>query len=459
MIDRVTIQIISGKGGDGAISGRREKYVPRGGPDGGDGGVGGSVYLVADPNVNTLLAYRYRRHFTAESGGRGERRLRHGKNGADVTLQVPVGTQVWADDAVSGPALLADLDEPGERWLAAAGGAGGAGNAHYATSTNRFPRLAQAGMPGEERTLRLELKLLADVGIVGAPNAGKSSLISAVSAARPKVADYAFTTLEPSLGVVERRGETFVMVDIPGLIEGAHVGVGLGHEFLRHVERTRVLIHLVDGAQDDPVGVYRQINAELSQYDPRLAIKPQILAVNKLDLTDVHVLREELREAFEAALPPEPDERAGELPYELAGELGRPRVHFVSAATGEGVGELLDATLHMLRETPPTPQMPLAAPPGVGDGDADSSGFGALPVLRPEPRRRRPRVSVDDEGVFVVDWPPAARMATMIGPDDWAAKMQFYHRLERAGIVEALEAAGAGPGDVVQIGEAELVWE
>ena len=451
MIDRVTIQIISGKGGDGAISGRREKYVPRGGPDGGDGGAGGSVYLVADPNVNTLLAYRYRRHFTAESGSRGERRLRHGKNGADVTLQVPVGTQVWLDDGslsvsdTAGSALLADLDEPGERWLAAAGGAGGAGNAHYATSTNRFPRLAQDGMPGEERTLRLELKLLADVGIVGAPNAGKSSLISAVSAARPKVADYAFTTLEPSLGVVERRGETFVMVDIPGLIEGAHAGVGLGHEFLRHVERTRVLIHLVDGAQDDPVGVYRQINAELSQYDSRLALKPQILAVNKLDLTDVHVLREELREAFEAALSDESGD--------LAGQLGKPRVHFVSAVTGEGVGELLDATLHMLIETPQTPQ------PGVGDGDADSSGFGALPVLRPEPRRRRPRVSVDDEGVFVVDWPPAARMATMIGPDDWAAKMQFYHRLERAGIVEALEAAGAGPGDVVQIGEAELVWE
>ena len=454
MIDRVTIQIISGKGGDGAISGRREKYVPRGGPDGGDGGAGGSVYLVADPNVNTLLAYRYRRHFTAESGGRGQRRLRHGKNGADVTLQVPVGTQVWLDDGslsasdASGSALLADLDEPGERWLASAGGAGGAGNAHYATSTNRFPRLAQAGMPGEERTLRLELKLLADVGIVGAPNAGKSSLISVVSAARPKVADYAFTTLEPSLGVVERRGETFVMVDIPGLIEGAHAGVGLGHEFLRHVERTRVLIHLVDGAQDDPVGVYRQINAELSQYDSRLALKPQILAVNKLDLTDVHVLREELREAFEAALSDESGD--------LADELGKPRVHFVSAVTGEGVGELLDATLHMLRETP---QTPLTGPPGVGDGDADSAGFGALPVLRPEPRRRRPRVSVDDEGVFVVDWPPAARMATMIGPDDWAAKMQFYHRLERAGIVEALEAAGAGPGDVVQIGEAELVWE
>ena len=451
MIDRVTIQIISGSGGNGAISGRREKYVPLGGPDGGDGGKGGSVYLVADENVNTLLAYRYRRRFVAEDGGRGERRLRHGKNGADIELPVPVGTQVW-DDAGPNPALLADLDEPGERWLAAEGGAGGAGNAHYATSTNRFPRLAQSGMPGVERELRLELKLLADVGIVGAPNAGKSSLISAVSAARPKVAGYAFTTLEPSLGVVERREETFVMVDIPGLIEGAHAGVGLGHEFLRHVERTRVLIHLVDGAQDDPVGVYRQINAELSQYDARLADKPQILAVNKLDLTDVHVLREELLEAFEAALPDGSPDRTGAY-----GEESKPRVHFVSAVTGEGVGELLDATLRTLRETPKTP---LLAQLGVGAPDAPNAIDAAgLPVLRPEPRRRRPRVSVDDDGVFVVDWPPAARMATMVGPDDWAAKMQFYHRLERAGIVEALEASGAGPGDVVRIGDAELVWE
>ena len=451
MIDRVTIQIISGNGGNGAISGRREKYVPRGGPDGGDGGNGGSVYLVADENVNTLLAYRYRRRFVAESGARGERRLRHGKNGADVELPVPVGTQVWSGAGESG-ALLADLDEPGERWLAAEGGAGGAGNAHYATSTNRFPRLAQSGIAGIERELRLELKLLADVGIVGAPNAGKSSLISAVSAARPKVAGYAFTTLEPSLGVVERRGDTFVMVDIPGLIEGAHAGVGLGHEFLRHVERTRVLIHLVDGAQDDPVGVYRQINAELSQYDPRLADKPQILAVNKLDLTDVHVLRDELLEAFESALP---DVAARE-----SGDENKPRVHFVSAVTGEGVGELLDATLHTLNETPKTPLTPLPAHTGaLGAQGGDAGDAAGLPVLRPEPRRRRPRVSVDDEGAFVVEWQPAERMAAMIDPDDWAAKMQFYHRLERAGIVEALQSAGAGPGDAVRIGEVVLLWE
>ena len=214
MIDEVIIHIKSGKGGNGAISGRREKYVPRGGPDGGDGGHGGSIYLEADLNVNTLLAYRYRRYFSAPDGRRGEGRLKHGKDGKDIVLPVPVGTQVWADE--DRPSLLVDLDEPGQRFLAAKGGGGGAGNTHYATPTNRFPLLAQAGEPGEELSLRLELKLLADVGIVGAPNAGKSSLLSVVSAARPKVANYPFTTLEPSLGMIEHRGETFVMVDNPG---------------------------------------------------------------------------------------------------------------------------------------------------------------------------------------------------------------------------------------------------
>ena len=429
MIDRVIIHITAGKGGDGSISGRREKYVPRGGPDGGDGGSGGSVYLEGDPNLNTLMPFRYRRYFKAEDGHRGDGKLRHGRNGDDIILAVPVGTQVWVDD--DRPTMLADIDESGERWLAAAGGSGGAGNARYATPTNRFPRLAQAGEPGEVRTLRLELKLLADVGIVGAPNAGKSSLITALSAARPKVADYPFTTLDPTLGVVEHRGETFVMVDIPGLIEGAHAGVGLGHEFLRHVERTRVLVHLVDGSLDDPVLVYKQINEELGLHDERLAARPQVLAINKLDLDHVSVLQEEIREAFEA---------------ELDGE----EMYFISAATHDGLEPLLDGVLKMLQEAPEPAFRTLHA----GEGD--------LPVLRPEPRRRRPEVYVeyaDEISVFVVDWPPAARMAGMVNPDDWAAKLQFYNRLERAGVITALEEAGAGPGDLVRIGDEEWVWE
>ena len=427
MIDEVVIQIKSGHGGNGAISGRREKYVPRGGPDGGDGGRGGSIYLEADLNVNTLLAYRYKRHFSAPDGHRGERRLRHGKDGKDITLPVPVGTQVWTDEGR--PSLLVDLDEPGQKFLAAKGGSGGAGNTHYATPTNRFPLLAQAGEPGEELSLRLELKLLADVGIVGAPNAGKSSLLSVVSAARPKVANYPFTTLEPSLGMIEHRGETFVMVDIPGLIEGAHEGVGLGHEFLRHIERTRVLIHLVDGSLDDPIAQYDQINAELSQYARDLSLKPQVLAVNKLDLTDVSVLRDDLHDAFSEA-------------------AGADEVHFISAVTHEGVDTLLDSVLRALQDAPD----PIAASSAAGADDH-------LPILRPAPRRRRPAVYVEDDGVFVVDWPSAERMAVMVDPNDWTANVQFYNRLIRSGVVRALEEAGISPGDTVRIGEVEWQWD
>jgi GTP-binding protein len=426
MIDEVVINIKSGSGGNGAISGRREKYVPRGGPDGGDGGRGGSIYLEANFNVNTLLAYRYKRHFSAPDGRRGEGRLKHGKDGKDVLLPVPVGTQVWTDEVHS--RLLIDLDEPGQKFLAAKGGSGGAGNNHYATPTNRFPLLAQAGESGEELSLRLELKLLADVGIVGAPNAGKSSLLSVVSAARPKVANYPFTTLEPSLGMIEHRGETFVMVDIPGLIEGAHEGVGLGHEFLRHIERTRVLIHLVDGSLDDPIAQYRQINSELSQYARDLSLKPQVLAVNKLDLTDVSVLRDDLHDAFSEAA--DTDE-----------------IHFISAVTHEGVDSLLDSVLHALQDAPD----PIATPSTVGPDD--------LPVLRPASRRRRPAVYVEDDGVFVVDWPSAERMAVMVDPNDWTANVQFYNRLIRSGVVRALEEAGITPGDTVRIGEVEWQWD
>ena len=341
-------------------------------------------------------------------------------------MPVPVGTQVWTTD--DSPRLLADLDEPGESALAARGGKGGAGNAHYATSTNRFPLLAQAGESGEEITLRLELKLLADVGIIGAPNAGKSSLLSAVSAARPKVAGYPFTTIEASLGMVEHRDDTFVMVDIPGLIEGAHQGVGLGLQFLRHVERTKVLIHLVDGSLDDPVAQYHQINAELSQHEIDLTLKPQILAVNKLDLTDVRVLMDDLEDAFRHA-------------------TGGAEVHFISAVTHEGVDQLLDAVNQALRR------------PQVAPSAWESVSQESLPVVRPTPRQRRPSIHVDEDGAFVVEWQSAARMAPMVDPDDWTAKIQFYNRLERMGVVRALEEAGVGPGDVVRIGDVEWLWE
>lgn len=419
MIDKAFVDINSGNGGDGVVSGRREKYVPRGGPDGGDGGDGGSVYLRADPNLNTLAGFRYKRRFSAGHGGNGAGARKHGRRGEDVVVAVPVGTQVWAEG--SRARMVADVDSEGQRVLVASGGRGGRGNTHFVTSRNRFPRLAEAGERGESLRLRLELKLLADVGIVGAPNAGKSSLLAAATRARPRVADYPFTTLEPSLGVVERRRDSFVLVDIPGIIDGAHAGAGLGHEFLRHVERTRVLVHLVDGSLDDVVDQWRQVNDEIRQYDERLAGKPQLLAVNKADL-------------------PETSERLEHWVQEF-GALDR-RVWPVSAATGEGVDDLMDAALRALAE---------ARPPTLDDTDE-------LPVLRPQPRRPAVRVSRDGED-FVVEAPAAVRIAQVLNEDDWHARAQFYAYLSRIGAIRALEAAGVAPGDTVRIGKLEWEWE
>ncbi|MDX6269000.1 MAG: GTPase [Acidobacteriota bacterium] len=295
-IDRVKIRVKGGHGGNGVTAFRREKFVPRGGPSGGEGGKGGDVWLVADTGVNTLLHLRYNPEHSADRGRHGEGSNRSGREGEDVLVRVPVGTQVY--DAETGD-LMCDLAEEGQRWLAAKGGRGGFGNSHFATSTNRAPRYHQEGDPGEEHEFQLELKLLADVGLVGFPNAGKSTFISTVSAARPKIADYPFTTLEPHLGVVDLGDfRTFVIADIPGLIEGAHEGAGLGDRFLRHVERTKLLLHLVDvssASGRDAVGDYEAINRELHAYDPQLAERPQIVVATKLDALDEPERVESLR--------------------------------------------------------------------------------------------------------------------------------------------------------------------
>jgi GTP-binding protein len=284
-VDEVEIQVRAGDGGRGCISFRREKFVPRGGPNGGDGGRGGSVTLEADEGLGTLLDFRYRRHYTARRGGHGEGSDRHGANGGDLVLRVPVGTTVRERDS---GLLLGDLTAHGERLDVARGGRGGRGNARFATSTHRAPRHAEPGEPGEERTLRLELRLLADVGVVGFPNAGKSTLVARLSAARPKIADYPFTTLVPTLGLVRlEEGRSFVIADVPGLIPGAAEGKGLGLRFLRHLERTRLLVHLLDldpGTGRDPVEDWRTIQAELEAYSPELAARPQLVAANKIDL-------------------------------------------------------------------------------------------------------------------------------------------------------------------------------
>jgi len=330
-VDEVDIHVEAGHGGRGCLAFRREKFVPRGGPSGGDGGAGGSVYALASPHINTLINYRFHPEFSADRGGHGEGSNCTGRTGADLDLEVPIGTLVYekTGDPAAPYRLLADLADEGQRVLVARGGRGGMGNARFATSTNRAPRKVQPGEPGEIKDLRLELKLLADVGLVGFPNAGKSTLIARVSAARPKIADYAFTTLTPNLGVV-RIGEdrSFVVADVPGLIEGAHRGLGLGHQFLRHLERTKVLVHLVDVSGEsgrDPVDDLDILRRELELFQPTLAAKPQIVAANKLDTID----------------PGEADARVAPL-ERRASELALPFFR-ISGATGAGVPELLEA--------------------------------------------------------------------------------------------------------------------
>jgi GTP-binding protein len=309
-VDEVDIQVAAGNGGRGCLAFRREKRVPRGGPSGGDGGHGGSVFIVASPHTNTLINYRFHPEFTAERGEHGQGSNRTGHTGADLELAVPIGTLVYEkpDNPADPPSLLADLATVGQRVLVARGGRGGMGNARFATSTNRAPRKVQPGEPGELKHLRLELKLLADVGLVGFPNAGKSTLIARVSAARPKIADYPFTTLTPNLGVVGLSDDrSFVIADVPGLIEGAHRGLGLGHQFLRHLERTRLLVHVVDvsGASGrDPAADLDTVRHELEMFQPELAAKPQVVAANKIDaMTDSGAIKKLAKKAAALKLP------------------------------------------------------------------------------------------------------------------------------------------------------------
>lgn len=333
-IDQAEIEVEGGKGGDGLTAFRREKFVPAGGPSGGTGGKGGSVVLVADSNLQTLLDFRYSHRFKAKDGGKGGPSNRTGANGEDLVIEVPCGTLVYDLETAaenSPGTLLGDLTEPGERLVIAPGGKGGLGNRHYLSNRNRAPEYSQEGAPGAIRQIRLELKLLAEVGIIGLPNAGKSTLISTLSSAKPKVADYPFTTLVPNLGVVRKpTGDGTVFADIPGLIEGAHEGQGLGHDFLRHVERTKLLLHLVDGTAIDPVADYQTIQQELSAYSQDLSKRPQLLAINKVD----------------ALLEEEVDEVAAQLSEAAAGA----KVFRVSAVSRQGTEELMRAVWQLLDE-------------------------------------------------------------------------------------------------------------
>jgi GTPase len=332
-LDEAKIYIRSGDGGNGCVSFRREKFIEFGGPNGGDGGRGGDVIAQAVDGLNTLIDYRYQQHFKARNGGGGMGKDRHGANGANALLKVPAGTQVYDAD---GETLLADLVRVGERAVLARGGNGGFGNAHFKSSTNRAPRHANPGQPGEELTIRLRLKLIADAGIVGLPNAGKSTLLAAVSAAKPKIADYPFTTLHPQLGVVAVDGREFVLADIPGLIEGAHLGAGLGDRFLGHVERCRVLLHLVDGTAEDAGAAYRTVRAELDAYGHGLRDNPEVVALNKSDALSPQELKHQLARLRRAL---------GSLARRRGGTRSQPPVGVISAATGAGVQDMLRALL------------------------------------------------------------------------------------------------------------------
>ena len=329
-LDEAKVYIRSGDGGNGCVSFRREKFIEFGGPNGGDGGKGGDVIVEAVEGLNTLIDYRFQQHFFAKNGRAGMGKDRHGANGADAVLKVPVGTQIYEED---GETLLADLTELGQRVVLVRGGNGGFGNAYFKSSTNRAPRRANAGQPGEERTIRLRLKLIADAGIVGLPNAGKSTFLARVSAAKPKIADYPFTTLQPQLGVVEIDGREFVLADIPGLIEGAHEGVGLGDRFLGHVERCRVLLHLVDGTGGDAGAAYKTVRAEIAAYGNGLADKPEIVALSKADALSADDTKQQLARLKRAAKK-------------------QPLV--VSAVSGDGVAEVLRALYQVIEKARPT---------------------------------------------------------------------------------------------------------
>jgi GTP-binding protein len=432
LVDQAKIFVKAGNGGNGSSSFLREKYVPRGGPDGGDGGRGGDVIFEVVDNLNSLLPFQYVRHYEAENGGAGRSRNMHGRNGKSRTVKVPPGTVVYLEDDDE---PIADLVMPGEEFVIARGGKGGLGNTHFKSSRHQSPRMAELGEPGEQRWLRLELRLIADVGLVGLPNAGKSTLLAAATRARPKIADYPFTTLSPNLGVVAiggPGGQSFVMADIPGLIEGAAEGAGLGHDFLRHVHRTRVLVHVLDASGGlegrDPLVDFRTINAEIASFDPAMAKKPMVVVLNKEDLVEARENTPRLREILES-------EGFTVMP--------------ISAATGEGVQPVFEEVAGILREL-------------------DTQEAEAKKALAERPKRRIYTIgNVDDRAweatrtgahSFLVTGVGIERFTHMTNFDLWEASERYQRVLDKSGISSELKRLGIQTGDTVTIARYDLVW-
>ena len=429
------INVKGGDGGAGCMSFRREAYVPKGGPDGGDGGHGGDVIVEADPQLSSLIDYRYKHHFKAERGTHGQGKRMHGKDGADLVLRVPLGTVVRElDPATQKPVYqIADLTRPGERVVVAPGGMGGLGNTHFVTSVRRAPAFAEKGEPAQEHWIELEMKLMADAALVGMPSVGKSSIIARISAARPKIAEYPFTTLVPNLGVARARdGRSFVCADVPGLIEGASEGKGLGHEFLRHIERTALILHVVDvtgGFEGrDAVEDYRTINVELAAYASELADRPQIVVANKCDMPGTEDAVKALREVAEA---------------------DGHTFHAISAVTGEGIDALVSDTADAVAK------LRAEAPAPTGEADEASAQW---------ERRRQQRdrtMSIKREGAHVwrVSGAAIERMGIQTDWDNDEAVAYLQHRFDRSGLDDRLEKAGCVPGDEVRILELAFTYE
>ena len=419
--DYVKIYAKAGDGGNGAISFRREKYVAAGGPDGGDGGKGGDVYFEVDPNSNTLIDFRYKKKFKAQNGNNGEGSNKYGRGGEDLTIKVPIGTVI--KDATTNE-VLADLSQEGQRELVLKGGRGGKGNTHFATSTRQAPRFSQDGENGEEKELILELKLLADVGLIGFPNVGKSTFLGRTTSATPKIADYHFTTLEPNLGVVKTEyGESFVIADIPGIIEGASEGVGLGLQFLRHIERTRLLLHVIDvsGSEGrDPIDDFNKINAELQKYSKKLSKRKQIIVANKIDSMQDESLYNEL---------------------EKMAKENNIEIFKISAVTGEGVSELIKHVAELLKTLPKD----------------DLVEYETRKVYKMEDKDG---YTIRKEGkMFVIEGEPVERIMRRVNIADNESLYYFQKNLDALGVNERLKKMGIQEGDIVKIADYELEWE
>jgi GTP-binding protein len=419
MFDKTIIKVKAGDGGRGAISFRREKFVPFGGPDGGNGGSGGSVVVRATGSVDSLMNYRLNKIYRAENGRNGGGSKKHGKNGRDLDLKVPLGTVVKYRSE-NDDEFVADLAGEGDEVVVSRGGRGGWGNTHFASSTNQSPQIAQVGERGEEQTISLEMRLIADVGIIGYPNVGKSTLLAAASAAKPKIDSYPFTTTDPVMGVVEVGQDRFVMAEIPGLIEGAHLGRGLGHEFLKHTMRTKILIHLISGISGSPVEDMIRVNEELAFYDTALARKPQIVAINKIDLPEVQDKLETIKDEFSS--------------------LGT-KSYYISAATGQGIPELMTEAARVLKS--------------VAAGKKEE-GL-TRRVFRPKPRDAVITVSKVGD-VFVLSVPELERIVTRAGAGPSELRWQFKDQLIKLGVNRVLEKAGVKPGSKIRCGELEWEW-